>query len=330
MRKPYLYLLISLHVARLRRVYFFLGLLGIVLGVAFYTVFIEVPKNFPIGELITIPKGVSAQNIASILHQKHVIASPKVFVTTTEFFFIPEKLQAGDYIFEKKLSTFSIARRIILGEHGLTPVTVRFTEGSTVREIAQTLQEKFPHIDPVKFQALANPFEGYLFPDTYSFLPNVSEEEIIAAMRLQFDKKIETIKPEIEAFGKPLKDIVTMASLIEKEARTLKSKQGVSGVLWNRIERGMPLQVDAVFGYIYGKDTFSPRFSDLEVDSPYNTYKNEGLPPGPISNPGIDSLRAAVTPTPSPYLFYLTGKDGRMHYAKTFEQHVRNRKRFLD
>jgi UPF0755 protein len=102
----------------------------------------------------------------------------------------------------------------------------------------------------------------------------------------------------------------------------------VAGILWKRIEIGMPLQVDAVFGFIYGKPTFSPTFDELEVDSPYNTYKNKGLPPGPIGNPGLDSIRAALEPVSSPYLYYLTGVDGTMHYSRTFEQHVANR-RFL-
>ncbi len=88
----------------------------------------------------------------------------------------------------------------------------------------------------------------------------------------------------------------------------------------------MPLQVDAVFGYIFGKPTFHPTFEDLEIDSPYNTYKYRGLPPGPIGNPGLNAIKAALDPEPSPYLYYLTGKDGTMHYARTFEQHIDNRK----
>ncbi|MBP9816793.1 MAG: endolytic transglycosylase MltG, partial [Candidatus Pacebacteria bacterium] len=104
----------------------------------------------------------------------------------------------------------------------------------------------------------------------------------------------------------------------------------VSGILWNRIELGMPLQVDAVFGYIQDTQTYSPSFDDLEIESPYNTYRNKGLPPGPIANPGVNSILAAVTPTKTEYLYYLTGRDGKMYYAETFEAHKANRARYLD
>ena len=103
----------------------------------------------------------------------------------------------------------------------------------------------------------------------------------------------------------------------------------VAGILWHRIALGMPLQVDAVFGYIFDKQTFSPSLADLKVDSPYNTYTHRGLPPGPISNPGLESLLAAATPTKTSYLYYLTGSDGAMHYAKTLAQHKANRVKYL-
>jgi UPF0755 protein len=100
----------------------------------------------------------------------------------------------------------------------------------------------------------------------------------------------------------------------------------VSGILWRRISIGIALQVDAVFGYILDKPTYSPSLDDLKINSPYNTYTNRGLPPGAIGNPGLDAIEAAISPTQSKYLYYLTGKDGTMHYATTFDQHVANRK----
>ncbi len=120
-----------------------------------------------------------------------------------------------------------------------------------------------------------------------------------------------------------------MASLLEREARTLKEKRMISGILWNRINKNMPLQVDAVFGYIFGKPTFSPSFADLKVKSSYNTYIHRGLPPGPISNPGLDSLLAAATPTKTAYLYYLTGTNGKMYYSKTLAEHNAHSVRYL-
>jgi UPF0755 protein len=116
-----------------------------------------------------------------------------------------------------------------------------------------------------------------------------------------------------------------MASIIEREARKSETRRIISDILWRRIELGMPLQVDAVFGYILGKSGYAPNFEDLKIISPYNTYLNRGLPPGPIANPGLDSILAAVEPKPNDWLYYLTGSDGKMYYAKTFEKHVANR-----
>ena len=121
-----------------------------------------------------------------------------------------------------------------------------------------------------------------------------------------------------------------MASLIEKEADTAEDRRIVSGILWNRIDADMPLQVDAVFGYILDRSGYAPTGSDLEIDSPYNTYENRGLPPGPIANPGLDALTAALHPAATEYFYYLTGRDGLMYYAETFEEHKRNRELYLD
>ena len=120
-----------------------------------------------------------------------------------------------------------------------------------------------------------------------------------------------------------------MASLLEEEARTTRSRQIISGILWKRIERGMRLQVDAVFPYILGKNTFELTLDDLAVDSPYNTYRYAGLPLGPISNPGLDSLRAALHPVQTPYLYYLSDKNGVFHWSRTYEEHLKKKKLYL-
>ena len=137
-------------------------------------------------------------------------------------------------------------------------------------------------------------------------------------MRSTFDEKTKDIAPT--------RDVIIMASMLEKEARQLETRRVIAGILWKRLERGMPLQVDAVFGYILDRDTFSPSLNDLSINSPYNTYTHTGLPPGPIGNPGLESLDAALHPVETPYWYYLTGADGTMHYARTFAEHVANRK----
>jgi UPF0755 protein len=168
-----------------------------------------------------------------------------------------------------------------------------------------------------------------LFPDTYFFLPNANESIVIQTLRQNFDAQVATIQPDIDASGHPLSDIVTMASILEREAYNTTDRKLISGVLWNRIERGMPLQVDAVFAYTLGKGTFDLTMADLTSDSPYNTYKFKGLPPTPIGSPSLDSLEAAANPTPNDYLYFLADRHGVTHYCKTYSCQLANKARYF-
>lgn len=314
---------------RIRRIYIMVGFLAAIILVLFWAVFFDTPKHFPVGETITIPQGVTTEEIAVLLEDADVIESKKLFLGLTRIFFNGNSIKAGDYFFSNKVGPLVVAYRVATGLYGVEPVQVTFAEGFTIREIANRVEGTFSHITAKEFTKKAEGLEGYLFPDTYSFPPKVSAETIIDTMYGEFQKQIRNLEQEI-VFDRPLSDIVIMASILEREARKFETKQIVSGILWERLTIGMPLQVDAVFGYILNRETFHPSLEDLEIDSPYNTYKYRGLPPGPISNPGIESLRAAVNPTKSKYLFYLTGRDGVMYYAETFEGHRENRRRYLD
>jgi UPF0755 protein len=153
----------------------------------------------------------------------------------------------------------------------------------------------------------ASTSQGYLFPDTYFILPGTTPEDLVKRFSDEFDARIKTIQPQITAFGKPLRDDVILASILEREAKGKTDQQMVAGILYNRLRLGMPLQVDAAA----------------------NTYRFKGLPPSPIANPGLAAILAAINPTKTDYLYYLTGKDGTMHYAKTFEQHKANIVKYL-
>ena len=172
--------------------------------------------------------------------------------------------------------------------------------------------------------------EGYLFPDTYFPRPGESTDAILSVFDNTFRSKISKIQKEIKASGHTLEELLTMASILEKEASKTKDRQQIAGVLWYRVKIGMPLQVDAVFPYILGKNTFQLTTDDLKFDSPYNTYTNKGLPPGPINTPGLDSILAAATPIKSKYLYFLSDKAGNFHYAVTYAQHLANKKKYLD
>ena len=164
--------------------------------------------------------------------------------------------------------------------------------------------------------------EGYLFPDTYEISEGESPEDIIKNILVNFEKKItRELKEAIALKNKSVFEIITMASMIEKEVKTINDKKIVSGILWKRLEDGMPLQVDATINYITGKNHKSALLADLKINSPYNTYKYQGLPLGPISNPGIDSILAAIYPTESKYWYYLSADSGKTIFSKTLKEH---------
>ena len=302
----------------------------IALSVAAYTLWHLPPLAFPVGETVTVAAGDDMGAIAQALYEREIIASPFLFKVYAVLQRGATKLQAGNYYFPRPENAWQIAARLIAGDTRLTPVRITIPEGATTYQMAELFAEKFSRFDAVSFAEKARPREGYLYPDTYYFLPNVTIEEILATMEQNFFAKITEIQDKIDSFGKPLHEVVTMASLLEREARSHRARRMISGILWKRVELGMPLQVDAVFGYIYERETFSPRFSQLKINSPYNTYRNKGLPPGPIASPSLSSLEAAVDPLPSEYLFYLTGRDGKMYYSTNYREHLRFKRRYLD
>ncbi|MDP3661631.1 MAG: endolytic transglycosylase MltG [bacterium] len=288
------------------------------------------PLNFPKETFLTIEKGTALSALADSFEERKLVRSAfwlKAFITLRAG---SRGAVAGDYFFKDRSSALRIAERLVSGEYGLEETRVVIPEGLTNKEIASILARALPKFSAREFLSLAAKKEGYLFPDTYQFLPNVSASEVIAVMENNFSKKITELEPLIQIFKKPLRDVVIMASILEKEARTTDTRRSISGILWKRLRLGIPLQVDAVFPYIFEGKAYDLTNGDLLVDSPYNTYKYKGLPSGAIANPGLDALRAAVTPIDTPYLYYLSDKNGEMHYAKTHDEHLKNRARYLN
>ncbi|MBI2476264.1 MAG: endolytic transglycosylase MltG [Candidatus Taylorbacteria bacterium] len=316
-----------------RRQHFYVWYLAVLslifLFAAFYVLYLKAPAQFPVRTITTIEQNAGLNAIAQNLLERKIIRSPfwfrvAVILTTGE-----KGIQAGDYLFEKPAGVLSVMWRLTHGRFGLTPVKVTFPEGQTTTQMSVMLGDELIDFDAKEFLRLAKPKEGYNFPDTYLFLPNVKPQEVVTALQNNFSTRIQSITAPLSAFSKPLKDVVIMASILEAEARTAETRKIIAGILWKRLGLGMPLQVDAPFEYIIGKNTFQLTTEDLQFDSPYNTYLYKGLPPGAIGNPGLDALLAAVTPTPSPYFFYLSDVRGNMHYAKTFEEHVANKEHYL-
>lgn len=299
---------------------------GLVSG---YLVLFAAPEDFVPGTTLKIAQGSSAPLIATELGDARIIAHPVLFRAFLRVTGMGDTVQAGLYKFEAPQNLFTVMFRLIKGDYGIPPARVTFVEGFTRREAALQVAATLPGISADDFLATTKGQEGYLFPDTYFFQPGTDAASVATSMRSNFDIKIGSLSSDIARSGHPLSDIVTMASIIEKEARTRTDKYMVSGILWNRIALGMPLQVDAVFGYIFNRPTYSPSPADLRVDSLYNTYTHIGLPPGPINNPGLESIKAAMNPAETDYLYYLTGNDDLMHYAKTYAGHQTNLRKYL-
>ncbi|MCK5095848.1 MAG: endolytic transglycosylase MltG [Candidatus Pacebacteria bacterium] len=305
------------------------GVVAVIVAVFVLSVTLA-PRDFPVGRIVTITEGATLTEISELFNEKSVVASPFFFKMLVKVSSNDKEILAGDYFFEKPLTAFSVAQKVSNGEYGLEPKRVMIPEGATVLDIAAIFAANFAEFDSLRFLELVEDKEGYLFPDTYFFLPNVREEQVIRELMETFEVRVASIGDTIESSGRSFEDIVIMASIIEKEAWKEDDRRLISGVLWNRIDIGMPLQVDATFLYINGKNTYDLTHDDLDIDSPYNTYKYLGLTPGPICNPGLNSIETAAAPEESSYLFYLADRSGNTYFSLDFEEHKRYKWLYLD
>ncbi|EKE10807.1 MAG: hypothetical protein ACD_15C00197G0001, partial [uncultured bacterium] len=237
-------------------------------------------------------------------------------------------------------------RILVEGKTKPSYVRVTFPEGWTAEDMAERLNEK--NLPGDRFLEIAkNPpsetvgqfgflkdmpagasLEGYLFPDTYFFAPEESAENIVLKMLKNFDNRLsEKFRKEIETKGRDIFGTITMASIVESEVKTEADRKIVSGIFWNRLEIGMALQSDATVSYaLGGEKKIQHDAADINIGSPYNTYRFKGLPPGPVSNPGISSIEAAINPEETDYLYFLNNPEtGKTFFSVTFEEHVRNK-----
>jgi len=288
------------------RVFFYV--LGVITSFAlFYFFFMSPPANFPVGTVFKVEQGDNLRMVSSKLKNAHMIRSRIVFETLVITFGGEKKLLSFDYYFKNKLSVFEIARRISKGEHHMAPVVVTIPEGFNNTEIADAFVSKLVNFNKTEFLLEAEGLEGHLFPDTYFFLTTDTEKNVIKSMNANFEKKMLVLSPEITLSGKSEQEIITMASIVEKEAKDDIDRRIISGILWKRLSIGMPLQTD-----LAGE-----------------TYKTKGLPKEPICSPGLDAILASIHPQNSPYLYYLNDKNGIFHYAKNFAEHEINIQKYL-
>lgn len=304
-------------------------LLSAVLLFVIFIIAIRPSAAFPDNQLLTVRENASIMEVGEYLKDHRAVSSPFLFALFVKVFNPDNGVLSGTYYFAKPIDTISLAYRISKGKFGLNPLKVTVPEGSNIFQIAEIMSQTFPDFNREEFIKLARGKEGYLFPDTYHFLPTYSVREIITDMENNFAKKIFAVEDEIRAYGRPLSEVIIMASFLEEEARLMQTRRMIAGILWKRLDDGMALQIDSTFQYINGKNTYELTLDDLQIDSPYNTYEYAGLTPTPISNPGLDAILASVTPIESKYYYFLSDDNGTMHYAITHDEHVANKDRYL-
>jgi UPF0755 protein len=282
-----------------------------------------------------IKKGSSASWIAQQLKKENIIKHKWPFLFAYKVFFTNENLIAGEYEFNPPISVKEVLKKIIKGEIKLHPITL--PEGLNIWETADLLSQKYSMDNKkVLYNAQntqlissmddeAQNLEGYLFPETYHIPKNTSEEELIENMVSQFKK---TFNPRwrerSREMGMNIREVVILASLIEEETSVPEEKSLVSSVFHNRLKLGMKLDCDPTIIYaLKKKGEYQGRLrnKDLKLDSPYNTYLYNGLPPSPISNPGKESLKAALFPSKTDYLYFVSKNDGTHKFSSTFKEH---------
>jgi len=279
--------------------------------------------------IVKIDTNETLNKIALKLEAQHVVRSAFLFKAMVRALGGNRRVEAGAYFFPVRQNAFIVALRLETGDFNLKPVRVYIPEGATAQEIAETLNEKLQPFDKEQFLVIAKPREGYLFPDTYFFFPGQDPSVIEQALEENYNSHVASVAPKLAASKKPLEDIVKAASILVGEARTDKDRRIVAGIIWKRLALGMPLQVDAPFGYILDKNLTKLTPADLRIDSPYNTYKNKGLPPTPINNPSLGAIVAAAEPIKTSYLYYLSDRNGVIHYSATYKQHLQKIEQYL-
>lgn len=278
----------------------------------------------------SISKGENVRQIANHLKSQGLIKDPVIFFIVIKKLGLDSKIQAGDFLLSPSMSATKIAKTL---QVGTSDISVVVPEGKRAQEIADSLANLFPSFDESwRGKLVLN--EGYLFPDTYSFPKDTTIEKIIETMRTNFDKKYSSL-PISTKNNLSQEQIVILASMIEREAKHPEDRPIIASVILNRLKIGMPLQIDATVQYALG---YQPQtktwwkkeltFEDLKINSPLNTYIITGLPPQPISNPGEKSLEAALNPSNTNYIYYISDKKGVNHYARTLDEHNANVKKY--
>ena len=306
--------------------------------------------------VVDIPIGSGLSLIAQTLEDEGVIKSARIFKYYAKFNNESE-FQAGTYSLTRSMTPNELLETLKTGQLYREPTfQMTIPEGLTINEIAEiveehtdwkasdfkryvndpktikTLQEKYPSLitDDVLAEDIKAPLEGYLFPATYPFYEeNPPIEEMVDVMLAAMADNLAAYLADWNESGRSVHELLTFASLLEKEATATTDRETIASVFYNRIAEDMPLQTDPTVLYSLGKHKDRVLYKDLEVEDPYNTYLNKGLPPGPIAAPGASSIEASVYPAETNYLYFLADKDGNNHFAHTYDEHLQNEAEYI-
>lgn len=326
-------------------IFLVLGFLFLVLSFLWWQDFLSpVDKKNKATKIFVVEKGESVKSIAEKLKREGLIKNAFLFQVLARKLRIAKTFQAGDFRLSSSMGAEEIAKELT---HGTLDIWLTIPEGLRVEEIARRISSKFK-VKSEKLIEEAKNYEGFLFPDTYLIPKDVNSQMIIKTMTDNFNRKVGELinlekakRGELEFNGLSLDELITLASLIEREGRNDIDRSKIASVLYNRLKVGMKLDVDATVQYALSTANcklemvncnFWPKklsHEDLTVESLYNTYLNNGLPPKPICNPGLSSIKAALTPATTDFWYYLSDKNGKMHFAKTLEEHNNNVKKYV-
>lgn len=306
---------------------------------------------------IEIPIGSSSSTIANILEENGLIKDARVFRFYTKFK-NESDFQAGEYTFNPSMTMDEFIRSLKKGKVIAEPIyKITVPEGKSIDEMAvifakglpfskddflekvndpdyiKKLMKKYPSIlsDEILDKNIRTPLEGYLFAATYNFYkekPTV--EDVVEQMLTKTDRVLSVYLEEIEDKGYTVHEMVTFASLVEKEAKTVKQRKKIAGVFYNRLDEGIKLQTDPTVLYAIGEHKGKVLLEDLKVDSPYNTYKIDKLPVGPIANFSESSLKAAINPEESDYIYFLHDGEGNIYFSETYEEHLKYKEKHIE
>lgn len=295
--------------------------------------------------VVVVSQGSSTSQIATDLHSAGVIKSPLLFRLFAKVLGVDGRLQAGEYAFEPGMSLFDVLSSIREGRVIHYRLTIR--EGLTAEQIAEVVEARGFGSKELFLEACGNPelvrdwatpaelaktrypVEGYLFPDTYYIRRGLTERELVEMMVRRFSQVVGGILTKNAGkHGLSSHQLATLASIVEKEAVSPEERPIIARVFLNRLAIGMKLDADPTVLYAVGKRSGIALYKDLEFDSPYNTYKYGGLPPGPIAGFGRAALEAVINPASVDYLYFVSRNDGTHAFARTYEEHLRNVRKY--